>query len=682
MDNERKKHYIELFRDSKFNCFPIPPNQKIADFRYKAEETTPNQIIKDEENYGVLPTSGSGNCIVDLDNKEHYRKFAEDMIKEGYLVVESPHGWHLPVTSLSGQISKVELYDYDIQSSKIVEIQGYKHYCVGVESTIIDTDDRKLTYINKGSDKIWNCNNSDFHEFIDKICKQLNVTSKKRNSTSSYKNLRDRFRAGELPTKKTSNDYFHQAAIACNTDELSIEEARDKIKVIYHKWSTSDTYSGRPWENIETKIQEVYEKNQITKTGRPEKEKEDKSVKIAKKMIDERNIYSNVDTDEIFENKDGFLELINNSLVREILDIYPDTNQAEYNDILFKLKGYAGEIPPTNKNYIVFKNGILDKKTLEIIKTEELSDMGFKDYNYLPKGVENEPVGFMKVLFDDTPPHEKHRIKAGLRSIFINYLDPKISVLYGNSGVGKSTPLLILVQTLGEQYALSVELNQFLEDKFIRAKIMGMRLLVFQDLPREWKDFTTLKTLTGEQRKTERGFMKDSVTFDNKLKIWASGNYLAKIPEFEQDAMYTRRLSLIHNIRKEAHPEDPTFAERIVKDEGEKIVSWILNFSDEECQYEDKETVKTEWEETASPEIAFLNKYYQLSNVTNEISVMKIVKNFQDKYQQLISIEQMAKTLKTMGYAVRSNIISNIEDIPMEYIKMKDKDDGEQFKIG
>jgi hypothetical protein len=61
---------------------------------------------------------------------------------------------------------------------------------------------------------------------------------------------------------------------------------------------------------------------------------------------------------------------------------------------------------------------------------------------------------------------------------------------------------------------------------------------------------------------------------------------------------------------------------------------------------------------------------------------MKIVKNFQDKYQQLISIEQMAKTLKTMGYAVRSNIISNIEDIPMEYIKMKDKDDGEQFKIG
>ena len=678
MNNEKKNHYIELFRDSKFNCFPIPQNQKVADFRYKASKTIPNQKIKEEENYGVLPTAGSGNCIVDLDNKEHYRKFAEFMIKEGYMMIESPHGWHMPVISLGGEISKIELFDYDIQSKKIVEIQGYDHYCVGAESVIIDTDDRELTYVNRGSDKIWSGSGRDFHDFVDKICEKLKVVSRKKNSNSSYKNLRDRFREGGLPTKGSSNDYFHQAAIACNTDGLSIEEARDKIKVVYHKWSTSDTFSNRPWDNIETKIEEVYSKNQVTKTGRPEKDDKDRADIIAAGIVSSRKIYSDVDTDEIFENKNGFLELINNSLVREILSTYPTTTQTQYNDILFKLKGYAGEIPPTNKDYIVFKNGILDKTKLELVETEELADMGFRDYNYLPKTKDNEPTQFMKVLFDDTKPNEKPRIKAGLRSIFINYLDPKISVLYGNSGVGKSTPLLILVETLGNQYALSVELNQFLEDKFIRAKIMGMRLLVFQDLPREWKDFTTLKTLTGEQKKTERGFMKDSVTFDNKLKIWASGNYLAKIPEYEQDAMYTRRLSLIHNIRKEAHKEDPTFAEKIVKSEGEKIISWILNFDDKECEYEDKDTVQTEWEETASPEVAFLNKFYQLSNSTNEISVMRIVKNYQEKYQQRISIEQMAKTLKTMGYAVRNNIISNIEEAP---VRSEPEQKEEQVKI-
>ena len=678
MNNEKKNHYIELFRDAKFNCFPIPSNQKVADFRYKASKTIPNQIIKDEENYGILPTAGSGNCIVDLDNKEHYRKFADFMIKEGFMMIESPHGWHMPVVDLGGAVSKIELFDYDIQSKKIVEIQGYDHYCVGAESVIIDTDDRELTYNNKGSDKIWSGDGRDFHDFVDKICEKLKVESRKKNNNSSYQNFRDRFREGGLPTKGSSNDYFHQAAIACNTDGLSIEEARDRIKVVYHKWTTSDNFSNRPWENIEAKIVEVYSKNQVTKIGRPEKDDESKPENIARKIVSERNIYSDVDTDEIFENKDGFLELINHTLVREMLRLHPEMTQTQYNDVLFKLKGYSDEIPPTNKNYIVFKNGILDKTKLELIETEELADMGFRDYNYLPKCAENEPTKFMKVLFDDTPIHEMPRIKAGLRSIFINYLDPKISVLYGSSGVGKSTPLLILVETLGNQYALSVELNQFLEDKFIRAKIMGMRLLVFQDLPREWKDFTTLKTLTGEQKKTERGFMKDSVTFDNKLKIWASGNYLAKIPEFEQDAMYTRRLSLIHNIRKTAHKEDPTFSEKIVAEEGEKIVSWILNFDDTECQYEDKETVQTEWEETASPELAFLHKFYQLSDSINEISVMKIVKNYQEKYQQRISIEQMAKTLKSIGYAVRNNIISNIEEAP---VRTERKEKEEQVKI-
>jgi hypothetical protein len=676
MDIEKKNHYIELFRNAKFNCFPIPTSQKVADFRYKASKTVPNQIIKYEENYGILPTAGSGNCIVDLDNKEHYRKFAEFMIKEGFLIVESPHGWHMPVVDLGGAVSKIELFDYNIQPKKIVEIQGYDHYCVGAESMILDTDDRELTYTNRGSDKIWSGSGRDFHDFVDTICQKLKVESRKKNNNSSYQNLRDRFREGGLPTKGSSNDYFHQAAIACNTDGISIEEARDKIKVVYHKWTTSDNFSNRPWENIESKITEVYDKNQVTKTGRPEKEDDNKPENIARKIVSERNIYSDVDTDEIFENRDGFLELINHTLVREMLRLHPEMTQTQYNDVLFKLKGYSDEIPPTNKNYIVFKNGILDKSKLELVKTKELADMGFRDYSYLPKGVENEPTKFMKVLFDDTPIHEMPRIKAGLRSIFINYLDPKISVLYGNSGVGKSTPLLILVETLGNQYALSVELNQFLEDKFIRAKIMGMRLLVFQDLPREWKDFTTLKTLTGEQKKTERGFMKDSVTFDNKLKIWASGNYLAKIPEFEQDAMYTRRLSLIHNIRKTAHKEDPTFSERIVAEEGEKIISWILNFDDSECLYEDKDTVQEEWEETASPEIAFLNKFYQLSDTSNDISVMKIVKNFQERYQQRISIDQMAKTLKTLGYAVRNNIISNIEEAP---VRTEQKE--EQVKI-
>ena len=670
MNVEEKNKLIKIFRDNGFNCFPIPEHAKIADFRYKASKTPPNLPIRDEENYGVIGVAGAGNCIIDFDNKEEYRPFAELLIKSGYLVSESPHGWHVPATGFSGTVSKMEFFNYQIQDKKIVEIQGFDHYCVGAGSVIETEGEGILHYINRGGLKIWNPSEKtnqpvDFEDWCDRLCEQIHVEGRKKNSNSSYKNYRDRFRAGEIPTKGSSNDYFHQSAIACNTDGLSIQDAREKIEEVYQRWTVSEQYSGRTWENVLQKIQEVYDNNQVTQTGRPAENNDDNATaRIAQRIIATRKIYSNVDTDEIFENKSGFLELLNNSLVREILTLYPETTQTEYNDILFKLKGYAGELPDTNKDLIVFKNGVLDKSKLELIETDDLADMGFKDYDYLPKSPENEPTKFMKVMFEDTKDNEVPRIKAGLRAIFTNYLDPKISVLFGASGVGKSTPLLILTQVIGEQYALTVELTQFLEDKFIRAKILGKRLVVFQDVPKEWKEFNVIKTLTGEQRKTERAFMQDSVTFDNKIKIWASGNYLAEIPEHEQDAMYTRRLSLIHNVRKTAHKEDPTFADKIVAEEGEKIVSWILNFDDADCEYEDKDTVRKEWEETASPEIAYINEHWQLSDYKNEMSVGKLVKEYQSLYQQNISITQMAKTLKVLGFSVRNNIIGNIEKAP------------------
>jgi len=665
MNVEEKNKLIKIFRENNFNCFPIPPFKKEGDYRYKSDSTSPNQKIADHENYGILPTNGAGNCIIDFDKTDEFRPFCENMIEKGYMVIKSPHGWHMPVIGLTGSVEKIYLYNYKIEPEKqIIDIQGFKQYCVGAESIIEDPVEGELVYKNVGSYKIWDAKGKDFHTMVDELCRQTNVEKRKRNSNSSYKNFRDRFRAGQIPTKGTSNDYFFQSAIACLDDDLSIQEAREKIQKVYQIWSVSEQYSGRTWENILSKIQEVYDNNQKTTTGRPQKKDDNQNSQIARRIVETRKIYSNVDTDEIFENKNGFLELINNSLVREILTTYPETTQTEYNDILFKLKGYAGEIPETNKDFIVFKNGVLDKTKREIIETEELADMGFKEYNYLPKSPENEPTRFKKVLFDDTKPNEKPRIKAGLRAIFQNYLDPKISVLYGASGVGKSTPLLILTQILGEQYALTVELNQFLEDKFIRAKILGMRLVVFQDLPKEWKDFTTLKTLTGEQRKTERAFMKDSVTFDNKVKIWASGNYLAEIPEHEQDAMYTRRLSLIHNVRKTAHKEDPTFAEKIIADEAEKIVSWILNFDDDECEYEDRETVQNEWEATASPEIGYINDHWILSDYKNEMGVGKLVKDYKSLYQKNISVDQMTRTLKVLGFSVRNNIINNIEKAP------------------
>lgn len=458
-----KEHYIKFFREHKFNCFPIPQNQKIGDYRYNADKTSPNQPIDFQENYGILPTFGNGNAIIDIDHKERYRTFAQNMIKDGYMVIESPHGWHIPVIGLGGQISKTELFDYEFQpDKKIIEIQGPKHYCVGVESEVTDSDTKQtVQYQNRGSEKIWNAKGVDFHEFVDALCTVCSVTSHKRSSRSGYRYLRERFLRGELPLKGSSNDYFFQAALQCNTDGLQKDEAVKKIETIYHKWTVSSSFSGRPWSNIETKINEVYENNLTTDKGRPKRSNSGSGGKrgintteIAQELIEMRNLYSDINTGEIFENNNGFLEKINKSLQRDLLILYPELEHRDLESILFKLCGLAKELPQTNKDLIVFQNGVYDRKILTLIETEDIADMGFKDYDYLPDTPENRPTQFLKIMFDNVDVQSHSRIKAGLKSILSNYLDPKISVIYGNSGVGKSTPLTILANVLGEQYSL------------------------------------------------------------------------------------------------------------------------------------------------------------------------------------------------------------------------------------
>jgi len=664
-----KDEWIEFFRNEKFICFPIPAYTKIADYRYRSEgKTNPNQKINEKENYAVLPTKEGKNAIIDFDNKEKYRKFAENVIKQGYTVIESPHGWHIPVKNFSSFATKMELFDYSFQQEKIIEIQGWLHYCIGVESQILDEDTGDvLKYQSRGSKKIWDAQGKDFHEFVDKFCKNCEVEPKKKNNPSGYKYLRDQFIDGEIPHEKQSNDYFFEAGKVCLTEGLTKNEALDRIRIVYNKWTKSKYFSNRPWSNIETKVNEVYEKNITVNLGRKKGGGGNiDRTKISNKLIETRKLFSDVETSDIFENKNGFLEKINKTLKKDLIVDLPEMEKADYDGILFKLESLAENMPETNKDLIVFPNGVFSHKAKTTIETDELADMGFRDYNYLPKSPKNEPKKYIKIMFDNIPKYQHPRIKAGLRAILQNHLDPKISVIHGLSGVGKSTGLTILVEILGDQYALTVELNQLLEDKFIKAKIIGKRLLVLQDLPKEWKDFTAIKTLTGETKKSERGFMKDMVTFDNKLKIWASGNYLAQIPDIEKNAMYTRRLSLLHNNRQEPYDEDPEIAEKIIKEESEKIVSWILNFSDEECQYEDRETVQKEWESIASPEIEYLNKNWQSSENETKKSVMSIVKECYDKTGENISITQMIKSLKGLGYAVKNNMIFYIESKPLD----------------
>lgn len=665
-----KTEFISIFRDNGFNCFPIPryadsiPEQKAADYRYKADKTETNQTILDGENYGVIAMS-PGSCIIDFDHKEHYRKYVEEHIANGFMAIETPHGWHIPITGFTGDVHKVMLYDKNIEPDKqIVEIQGPKHYVIGADCDVFDAEEKtRVFYENRGTNTICNAKGLNFDDFVDKLCKKCKVHPKTVERSANY-NMRKRFKEGKLPTPGTSNNYFFNAALVCHSDELdlTIEQALEKIRIIFDQWKATDDYSGRTWENIENKIKDAYELDPLHE-GRPKKDPdEDFALTVAQSMLVERKIYSDQTTREIFENKNGYLENITDLLHKELQQHYNEMSEAEFKDFKFKMIGLAPDIPQAHKNLKVFDNGVFDTLQHKIIETDKLAEMGFKGYNYLPELESNFPEKFHKVIFTNVPEHEHPRIKAALRAALTPKLDPRISVIHGMAGVGKTLGMTILFKILCkyEQYAMTVELSQLLTDKFIKAHIKGKTLLVISELPETYTDFAAIKALTGEEMKTERGFYSDSTTFENKLKIIGTTNYLAKIPEKEKNAMYGRRLSLIHNTRELPYEHNAELADEIIEEEGEKIISWILNLPEKECVYESSSIVKAEWENLSSPELEYMQKCWKFGEASTNTPIMALKKDFESKYQVSVPLKSFKKSLEDQGYYIHKNEVHNI----------------------
>ena len=679
--NVLREELIRILRANGFNCFPIPKypdsyaNPKGADSRYDSQRTQPDQPISAEENYGYIPIKGAGTCIIDLDHKENYRSFAEDCIAEGYMVIETPNGWHIPIRGLLGDIKKVMLYDYAIEPNKqIIEIQGYEHYCVGAGSDLIDkkTGNRVYYKIPKNTKVMDYQFKKDIHDFIDYIQGCCKVNPPKRDSNrSAHKQMRDRFKEGKVPTKGTSNDYFYNAGIQCLTNGLEenlerdviLERAIPVVEEIYNKWVVSDTYSGRTWENVLTKLNDAILNGNPLKEGRPSGGGGDvDTVVIAQTLLAERKLYSDLDLGLLYEAENGFLEDITKDLGRDLQVLYPVLTEANYHDILFKVGNLADKMPETNPDLIVFKNGVYSLSQRKLIETEEIADMGFKQYNYLENA---EPTKFLEVMFGDIKLDQYPVVKAGLRSIIKSRMDAKISVIHGQSAVGKSTGLTILGMILGDEYHFTTTVADFINDRATRSKIKNKRLLVFQDMPDKFKDFSIIKSVAGEHKQSIRGFNQANSTFTNKLKIWGSCNYLPEIPEKERNPMFTQRLSLIANTRTEPFEANDSFAEEVVNAEGEKILSYLVNLKEDECQYENPKALAKRWLGIQSPEITFLDKYYELSDESLvEFPASRVLKKYKEVTGEKISLDTLINTMKNEGYSIKygSNIISNISE--------------------
>ena len=687
----RKDYNIELYKKQDYICFPIPKGSKGADSKYDASRTKRNQIIKEDENWGAIGTVNARNGTVDFDNKELFRPFAENMIEKGYKVIESPHGWHIPFINAGDSFGKVNLWNTSVNPEKqIVEIMTSDTYVVGVGSWVHEDknnpDSELVTYKDVGSDKFWDLDGMESGDFIDYICKECDVNLPDGTNSSQNQNLRLAFTERKIPTGN-SNNYFLEAARVCYwTEKLEREQAYDEIKKIYDEWRISEHYTNRSWDNVKVKIDTVYDnpKNWEIRSGKKLGSSKDAidRLKIGLKLLKEREFFSDKRTGDVYENKGGYLELVNDVLPSELFIINNKIESADIREIILKIKLGANDMPVTNKNLIFFKNGVLDIRLGKMVNTDEIADMGFPEYNWLPPTKENKPVLFLK-FFDSYPKEELPRFYAGIKGIFDGYLDSRITTLVGISRVGKTTITSIICKAITKRYGYSCDLDTFLDDRATASMINGKRMFVIQDLPDTWSKFALIKNITGESQTSIREFGKKGELNDNKIKIFATANLLPPIKDSAKNAMYSDRLSIIHNIETKMFKSNKRLEDEVLEAEAEKIVSWCVNLPDKDCQYEDGEIVRKEWEELANPHHDWIESNFEIGvdskNLDERMPVKALCNLFQahDKKSREISIDRMNSALIALGYSVRSNVIMGIKMKPKPVLlnKIKDSDD-------
>jgi hypothetical protein len=647
----KKAQIITILKKNEFNCFPIPYGQKNADNRYKGSRTTLNQKIREDENFGYISTKK--NCTADFDH-EKYNEIL-DRVAEKFMVIKTAHNRrHLPVRNLGTNATKIELFDYSIQDKKIIEIQGNDHYCVF--GTLLENGET-LEYENIGTDVIYNAEGLDFESFVDYICKKFNVQEKKKTDNAYYE-MRERFRNGKIPTPQTSNSYFFQSAIVCNTDGNTIDEATERIRKVYDKWKVSATFSNRTWSNVLTAINKVYDGNLKVALGR--KKGSDSGIdrtQIALDIAATRNLFSDeYDEREIInENVNGFLESINAKLKKQLQQQYPKMSKSDYTEIASKVWGFAKSMPELNKDLIVFKNGIYSLKEGKFVESDDIAYSGFKDYEY----IENpNPKKFIEIMYGNIPDEEHERLNAFLSSILKPYYNSKMTVIHGLSGVGKSTGLSIIAKILG-QYSMVTDLKQVLEDKPTQSNLKGKLFLVIRELPPFWNKLDMLKIMLGETTFSGRKNYGDHDQWDNTITVSSSTNNPPPIPEEEKQNMHTRRLSLVHNTREEPYPEDPTLEDDIIKKEGSDILSYLVNLMKDNYKYEDRQTNQEEWEKLASPENDIIERCFEYEDGMPDISLYHLVKIFKDNFKINISRTRLTEGFLNAGFNVYASKVKD-----------------------
>lgn len=282
----------------------------------------------------------------------------------------------------------------------------------------------------------------------------------------------------------------------------------------------------------------------------PEEEKIDFDklhYEFSKIIIEQFNLFTFNDTDEIFVYSDGIYEFGDKKImgfIQRVLGKYAKIHRI--NEILAHVRRqtYKNRADiQEEKNMICLENGILNLTTLKI----EKHDSSHVFFNKIPVHyAEKADCLVIKKFLSEIVPIEDIPILQEIAgyTLYKNYFIHKAIMLVGGGANGKSTFINLLKTFLGQDNCISIPLHHLEEDKFALANLYGKYANLFADLPsRALKNTSIFKMLVGEDLIPAEKKFKDKFFFTNYAKQIFSANQVPQSPD-DSDAFFRRWIIL------------------------------------------------------------------------------------------------------------------------------------------
>lgn len=319
---------------------------------------------------------------------------------------------------------------------------------------------------------------------------------------------------------------------------------------------------------------------------------------------------SNLGSTFLYVYKDGYYQLMSECEFKGMIMEYIPYEIRKTKDVdeIYKLLLMENDFYVDNNvlnsdyNYINFKNGILDLRTMKMI--DHTPHMMFTvqiPVNYVP--LEDCKYGkvFEKYMNDLVSGDDvmKQSLLEAMGLVLSNipgYFTKKSILMIGSKDCGKTQIKKLLTELIGIRYASSIELSKMNGNNFATSELYNKRLAGSNDMQYTTvADMGIFKQLTGGDPISIEFKGKGSFSYIYTGIIWFLANDFPKFSGKREDAVYQRFMVMPCEHVVPKSEQDPELVKKMLK-ESEYIVSLcinnLLNLIKRKYQFEESSRMK------------------------------------------------------------------------------------------